>query len=75
MRRRPPASGNAYVVGGILLLGIYWPCTVEHIEYSQVPGKHLLNSGTAQKIAFTLILLCIYRIGFHVPCLASTSRR
>lgn len=62
----PPAA-IAYVVGGILLLGIYYYALWSTSNIRKSLENIFSIPELLKKIAFTLILLCIYRIGFHVP--------
>src|SRR5690554_4484511 len=62
----PPAA-IAYVVGAILLLGIYYYALWSTSNIRKSLENIFSIPELLKKIAFTLILLCIYRIGFHVP--------
>ena len=61
------ASPLLSIVGGILTMGIYY-----YALWSDSPVRRGLENifsipELLRKLAFTLGLLCIYRIGFHVP--------
>jgi len=55
------------IVGGLLTLGAYYYCL-----WADSPVRRSIENifsipELLRKLAFTLALLCIYRIGFHVP--------
>ena len=72
---RPSAAGSAstlltpvlQIVGGLVILAIYY-----YSLWTASPIKRVLENifsipELLKKLAFTLVLLCIYRVGFHVP--------
>jgi preprotein translocase subunit SecY len=61
------ATALLRIVGGVLVVGFYYYCL-----WADSPVRRSLENifsipELLRKLAFTLGLLCIYRIGFHVP--------
>lgn len=55
------------IVGALLILGVYYYALWSESRIRQVLENIFSIPELITKIAFTLALLCIYRVGFHVP--------
>jgi len=62
-----PIAPATRIVGGILVLGIYYYALWSASNIRRSLENIFSIPELLKKIAFTLILLGIYRIGFHVP--------
>ncbi len=59
-----PASS---IVGGLVILGLYYWALWSGSRVQEVMENIFSIPELLGKLAFTLALLCIYRVGFHVP--------
>jgi len=55
------------IVGGLLLAGVYYYALWADSALRRSMENIFSIPDLLKKLAFTLVLLCIYRIGFHVP--------
>jgi len=55
------------IVGGLLILGAFYFALVAESRIRTVLENIFSIPELLKKLAFTLSLLCIYRIGFHIP--------
>lgn len=55
------------VVAGLLVLGAYYYALIADSPVRRALENIFAIPELLQKLAFTVALLCIYRIGFHVP--------
>ena len=55
------------VVGGILILGVYYYALWAESAIRRILENIFSIPELLRKLAFTVGLLCIYRVGFHVP--------
>ena len=60
-------AGVMKMVGGLLVAGIYFWALWAESRVKQVLENIFSIPELLKKLAFTLGLLCVYRIGFHVP--------
>jgi len=56
-----------HLVGALIILGVYYYALWSESGLRRVLENIFSIPDLLKKIAFTLVLLCIYRIGFHVP--------
>ena len=55
------------ILAGLLVLGAYYYALIADTPVRRALENIFAIPELLQKLAFTLVLLCIYRIGFHVP--------
>jgi preprotein translocase subunit SecY len=55
------------IMGGIVIIGVYYWALWAESRIRQVMENIFAIPELLRKLVFTLALLCIYRIGFHVP--------
>ena len=55
------------VIGGLLVMGLFYYALVTESRIHTVLENIFSIPELLKKLAFTLGLLCIYRIGFHIP--------
>jgi len=60
-----PSVGR--IAGGLALLAVYWWALWSQSRIRRSLENIFAIPELLRKIAFTLALLCIYRVGFHVP--------
>jgi preprotein translocase subunit SecY len=67
MQEREFVSAAMMMVGGALTLGVYYYALWAQTRVRRVLENIFAVPELLKKIAFTLALLCIYRIGYHIP--------